>query len=46
MIFLVALYYYAQMARLVTAMKELHVRIVEEQYGLETHSSCSSSPVK
>jgi hypothetical protein len=34
MIFLVALDD-AQMARLVTAVKELHARIVEEQYGLE-----------
>ena len=35
MIFLVALYYYGQEGRLVTAVKELQVRIVEEQYGLE-----------
>jgi hypothetical protein len=34
MIFLVALDD-AQMARLLTAVKELHARIVEEEYGLE-----------
>ena len=34
MIFLVALDD-ARMATLVTAMKELHARVIEEQYGLE-----------
>jgi hypothetical protein len=34
MVFLVALND-AQVARLLTAVKELHARIVEEQYGLE-----------